>query len=247
LLTEAPMPSYLDLIVLAVIVISALLAMLRGFTREVMAILSWGAAAAAAIYLYPALVPKLADPGSPVFIAKETLRPYIAGASIFFIVLILVSIITIRMSDAILDSKIGALDRSLGFLFGLGRGVLLCAIAFIFLNWLAPDAVTGADKAAGVKKDWLANSKSLPLLKTASDQLLALLPDDPDGLISKFKKPKPAATEETPAPDSDAEPKDAPPTPSPAAPGAKPQAKPEPKADGGLDRNRLDSLTRGGR
>ncbi|MBB4196354.1 colicin V synthesis protein [Rhodoblastus sphagnicola] len=242
------MPSYLDLIVLAVIVISALLAMLRGFTREVMAILSWGAAAAAAIYLYPMLVPKLADPGSPIFVAKETLRPYLAGAGIFFVVLILVSIVTIRISDAILDSKIGALDRSLGFLFGLARGLLLCAIAFVFLNWLAPDAVNGTDK--GTKKDWLANSKSLPLLKTASDQILALLPDDPDGLISKFKKAKPAATEEAPAPDADAEPKDAPATPSPAAPAkpeAKPQAKPDAKSDAGADKNKLDSLMRGGR
>jgi len=227
------MPSYLDLIVLAVIVVSALLAMLRGFTREVMAILSWGAAAAAAIYFYPLVVPKLADAASPIFIAKETLRPYIAGAAIFFITLILVSIVTIRISDAILDSKIGALDRSLGFLFGLARGLLLCAIAFVFLQWLAPDAVNGADKSG--KKDWLVNSKTLPLLKTASAQLLALLPDDPDGLISRIKKAKPGA-EETPSQDADAEPKDAPATPSPPV-------KPEPKAD--ADKAKLDQLMRG--
>ncbi len=112
------MPSYLDLGLLAVVLVSALLATVRGFTREVMAIFSWGAAAAAAVYFYPLLVPKLADPASPVFIAKEALRPYAAGAAIFFIALIIVSFITIRISDAILNSKIGALDRSLGFLFG---------------------------------------------------------------------------------------------------------------------------------
>jgi membrane protein required for colicin V production len=231
------MPSYLDLIVLAVIVVSALLAMLRGFTREVMAILSWGAAAAAAIYFYPLLIPKLADAGSPIFVAKEALRPYIAGAGIFFVTLILVSIVTIRISDAILDSKIGALDRSLGFLFGLARGLVLCAIAFVFLNWLAPDAVSGADKT-GAKKDWLANSKTLPLLKTASAQLLALLPDDPDGLISKIKKAKPGA-DEAPPQESDGEPKDAPATPSPV--------KPEPKAksDAGVDKGGLDAKIRG--
>jgi len=235
------MPSYLDLIVLAVIVISALLAMLRGFTREVMAILSWGAAAASAVYLYPMVTPYLADSGSPVFIAKEALRPYIAGAAVFFITLILVSIVTIRISDAILDSKIGALDRSMGFLFGLARGLLLCAIAFVFLQWLAPDAVNGADKPGGVKKDWLANSRTLPLLRTASAQLLALLPDDPDGLISKIKKAKPGA-EEAPPQESDAEPKDAPATPSPVRPDAKPE--PKAKPDSG-DKARLDQLMRG--
>jgi membrane protein required for colicin V production len=233
------MPSYLDLIVLAVIVVSALLAMLRGFTREVMAIISWGAAAAAAVYLYPMVVPKLADPGSPIFVAKETLRPYLAGASIFFVVLILVSIVTIRISDAILDSRIGALDRSLGFLFGLARGVLLCAIAFVFLNWLAPDAVNASGQGDGAKKDWIANSRSLPLLKTASDELLALLPDDPEGLIGKLRKTKPAA-EEAPAPDADAEPKDAPATPSPPARPAKPEA-------ASPEKSQLDQLMRGGR
>jgi membrane protein required for colicin V production len=238
------MPSYLDLIVLAVIVISGLLAMLRGFTREVMAILSWGAAAAAAIYLYPLVIPYLADPASPVHIAKDALRPYIAGASVFFVVLILVSIITIRISDAILDSKIGALDRSLGFLFGLARGLLLCAIAFIFLNWLAPDAVNGADKT-GAKKDWIANSASIPLLKTASAQLLALLPDDPDGLIAKMKKAKPAG-EETPPQESD-EPKEAPATPSPSAKPVKPESKAAPAAKPNSDKSQLDNLMRGGR
>jgi membrane protein required for colicin V production len=230
------MPSYLDLIVLAVIVVSALLAMLRGFTREVMAILSWGAAAAAAIYFYPLLAPKLADAASPIFVAKEALRPYIAGAAIFFVTLILVSIVTIRISDAILDSKIGALDRSLGFLFGLARGLLLCAIAFVFLNWLAPDAVNGTDKSG--KKDWLANSKSLPLLKTASAQLLALLPDDPEGLISKLKKAKPGA-DEAPPQDAEGEPKDAPVTPSPVKP-EPPKAKPE-----AGDKAKLDQIMRG--
>ena len=51
------MPSYLDLGLLGVVLISALLAMLRGFTREVLAIASWGAAAIAAIYLHPLLLP----------------------------------------------------------------------------------------------------------------------------------------------------------------------------------------------
>ena len=82
--------------------------------------------------------------------------------------------ITIRLSDAILNSKIGALDRSLGFVFGAARGLLLCAIAFIFFNWLAPDAASAdAEFRWRLRNQWLANSKSLPLLKATSDQLLA--------------------------------------------------------------------------
>jgi membrane protein required for colicin V production len=240
------MPSYLDLGLLAVVLVSALLATVRGFTREVMAIFSWGAAAAAAVYFYPLLLPKLADPASPVFISKEALRPYAAGAAIFFVALIIVSFITIRISDAILDSKIGALDRSLGFLFGAVRGLLLCAIAFIFFNWLAPDAASptaGANgSSAALRNQWLANSRSLPLLKTISDQLLALLPDDPDGLLAKFKKPKlPATGEEAPPPETDSEPKAAPATPSPPAPPARP-GKPAAAPAAPDDKKTIDNL-----
>jgi membrane protein required for colicin V production len=233
------MPSYLDLGLLAVVLISALLAMLRGLTREVMAIVSWGVAAGAAVYFYPLLLPKLNDPASPVFIAKDALRPYVAGAAVFFVVLIVVSVITIRLSNAILDSKIGALDRSLGFVFGAARGLLLCAIAFIFFNWLAPD---GAESST-LRNQWFANSKSLPLLKSTGAQLLSLLPDDPDGLLAKFKKRKPG--DDAAPPDSE-EPKTAPATPSPPI---------RPKADAGKagattpadDKRKLDSLLKGGR
>jgi membrane protein required for colicin V production len=243
------MPSYLDLGLLGVVVVSALLAMLRGFTREIMAILSWGVAAAAAIYFYPLLVPKLADAASPIFIAKDALRPYIAGAAIFFLALILVSIVTIRISSAILDSKIGPLDRALGFAFGAVRGLLLCAIAFIFFNWLAPEATSAnADSSSALRNQWLANSRALPLLKATSDQLLALLPDDPDGIIAKLKKHKPGG-EDAPPPETDPEPKAAPVTPSPPA---RPKAQLAPPAAptapaASDDRHKLDSLVRGAR
>ena len=46
--------------------------------------------------------------------------------------------ITVRVSDMILDSRIGALDRTLGFLFGLGRGLIIVVVAFLFFTWLVP-------------------------------------------------------------------------------------------------------------
>ncbi len=89
--------------------------MLRGFTREVLAIASWGAAAAAAIYFYPFVLPYVKP-----YIAKDTVALAAAAAIVFFVTLIVVSIITVKVSDAILDSKVGPLDRSLGFVFGAG-------------------------------------------------------------------------------------------------------------------------------
>ena len=167
------MPSYLDLGVLAIILVSALLAMLRGFTREVLAIASWIAAAAAGAYLYPYLLPYVKP-----YISKEPWASIAAATAIFFVALVVVSIITVNLSDAILDSKVGALDRSLGFLFGVARGFVLCVIAYVFFSMLDP-----LDK----QPKWMQEAKSRPLLQSVGDDMTAMLPHD---LLSKIIKPK---------------------------------------------------------
>ncbi|MGP0061353.1 MAG: CvpA family protein [Beijerinckiaceae bacterium] len=194
------MPSYLDLGLIVIIFISALLAMLRGFTREVLAIASWGAAAVAAIYLYPLVLPYV-----PKSVSKEIIREAISAALVFFVVLIIASLITARISDAILDSKVGPLDRSLGFVFGAARGLLLCVIAFVFFSWLVPEKT---------QPEWVKSARMKPLLQATGDQLIAMLPDDPEGILAKLKKPKAAGTEEA-VPDSDIEQKPNPPAQKP--------------------------------
>ena len=187
------MPSYLDLGLIAVVLISAFLAMLRGFTREVLAIASWGAAAVAAIYLYPLVLPYVKP-----YIAKDVIALGVAAAAVFFVTLIAVSLITIKLSDAILDSKVGALDRSLGFLFGAVRGLLLCVIAFVFFNWLVP---------AQTQPGWVKTARMRPLLQVTGDQLMAASAGRPEGLLNKLKKPKSAGASEETVPDTDQEPK----------------------------------------
>src|SRR3954447_12983289 len=170
------MPSYLDLGLLAVVLISALLAMLRGFTREVLAIASWGAAAIAAVYLHPLLLPYVKP-----YISKDVVAMAAAAGIVFFVTLVLVSLITVRLSDAIRDSKVGALDRSLGFVFGAVRGVRLWVVALVVFGCLAP---------AKSQPDWVRAAGVRPILQTPGDQLLAVLPDDPEGLLNKLKKNK---------------------------------------------------------
>ncbi|RYC32922.1 CvpA family protein [Lichenibacterium minor] len=183
------MPSYLDLALLGIVVISALLSMVRGFAREVLAIASWGAAAVAAYLLYPRVMPYLEH-----YIAKDTVRMIAAIAIVFFTTLVLVSIVTVKLSDAILDSRIGALDRTLGFAFGAARGFLLGVVAFLFFNWLVP---------AKSQPDWVLNAKAKPLLVASGNQIVSLLPDDADALMKRFKRDKGATGDEAPA-DTDA-------------------------------------------
>ena len=182
------MPSYLDLGLIVIILVSALLSMVRGFTREVLAIGSWAAAAAAAYFFYPNLVPYV----SP-YIHKEPLPAVISAAVIFFVALIIVSILTVRISDAILDSKVGALDRSLGFLFGAARGFLLGVVAFAIFNWLV------AEKQ---QPEWVKEAKTRPILMETAGRVIAMLPDDAEHTIEGWwKKTKTTAAPAEEAPD----------------------------------------------
>ena len=183
------MPSYLDLALIAVVLVSAFLSMVRGFTREVLAIFSWVAAAAAAYYFHPMLVPAFVD-NIGFFKSKPDYAKYASATAIFFGALIVVSLITVKISDMILDSKIGALDRSLGFLFGAGRGYLLCVIAFIFFAWLVPPTK---------QPDGVRQAKSRVVLENTGEWLQALLPQDMDSYLSQILKKRPKGGEQEPS------------------------------------------------
>ena len=153
-----------DGIVIGVVLFSAVLAMVRGFSREVLSIASWAGSVAAAYYLYPMLVPYVKNYTSDDRIA-------LAGSAgiIFIVALIVISFITSRIADFIIDSRIGALDRTLGFLFGAARGLLLLVVAVAFWNWLID---------VRQRPDWVNNSKSKPFLDSLVLKLEAVLPTD---------------------------------------------------------------------
>ena len=173
------MPSYLDLAVLGIVLVSALLSMMRGFSREVLAIASWAAAAAAAYYFYPLVVPYLAP-----YIHKDVIAQAVAAAIVFFVTLIIVSLFTVRLSDAILDSKIGALDRTLGFVFGVARGFLLAVVAFAIFNWLVSEKQ---------QPEWVKNARTRPILTETADRIVALLPEDAATTIDGWIKSRASA------------------------------------------------------
>ena len=176
---------YLDIFLIVVMLISGLLAMVRGFMREVMSIAGWAAAALAALYAFPRLLPL----ATQYFASwNEWVIKAIVLGSVFLATLIIVSVITVRISDKILDSRIGALDRTLGFLFGLGRGLIIVVVAFVFFNWLVPQKS---------QPDSVKNAKSRVVLQGTGDWLMSLLPEDPENTILKRFKKRPS-DEDTP-------------------------------------------------
>lgn len=155
----------LDGILIGITLVSAMLAMIRGFSREVLAVVSWIAAAAAAFFLYPLIMPFALQ-----YTSSETLAAIGSAAVIFLITLIVVSYITMRIADFIIDSRIGVLDRTLGFIFGAARGILIMVVAVQFLNWLIPTD----------QPTWIAQAKSKPILDSLGNTLVSLLPEDAD-------------------------------------------------------------------
>lgn len=169
----------LDILLLVVMLISGLLAMIRGFMREILSIAAWAIAALVTLYTFSSALPIAQG-----YFSSNTVATAVTIGVIFVATLLIVSIITVRISDLVLDSRVGALDRTLGFLFGLGRGLLIVVVAYLFFDWLVPDRSQPA---------WISGAKSKVVLKSTGDWLKGMLPDDPEStILQKLKRPKPA-------------------------------------------------------
>ena len=178
----------LDFILIGVMLVSALLAMIRGFMREILSIAAWVIAAVATLYAYSRLLPY-----AKTYFNNDIIAAGAVIGGTFLGTLLIVSIITVRFSDMVLDSRVGALDRTLGFLFGLARGLIIVVVAFLFFAWLVPPRT---------QPSWVANAKSRVVLQSTGDWLISMLPDDPEStILRRLKRPK----------QDEGEPQDAPP------------------------------------
>jgi membrane protein required for colicin V production len=172
----------LDIVLIVVMLVSGLLAMVRGFMREVLSITAWVLAAAATLYSYGKLIPYAKQ-----YFNSDIVAAVAVVGGVFLITLLIVSVLTVRISDMVLDSRVGALDRTLGFLFGLGRGLVIVVIAYMFFDWLVPDRS---------KPEWVLHAKSKVVLGSAGDWIKAQLPDDPEStILKKLKRPPPEDTD----------------------------------------------------
>ncbi len=126
----------IDGVVALVIVLSAVLAYSRGLVRELLAIAGWIGAAILA-YVFAAQVQPLVKelPVVGKFLTDSCELSIIAAFAVVFAVgLVIAALFTPFLSGAVQRSALGGVDQGLGFLFGVIRGVLLIAVAFIVYN-----------------------------------------------------------------------------------------------------------------
>ena len=160
-LTAVPF-SFTDGLVVGIILLSGLFAFFRGFVREALAIGTWIGAAFAALYGF-----KYARPIARQFITVERIADVTAAAVLFITALIVLSIISGPISRRVQASALSALDRSLGFLFGLARGAVIVCLALLVVNWAIPK---------DQRPDWITSARTLPAIETGAQWLLNLLP-----------------------------------------------------------------------
>jgi membrane protein required for colicin V production len=155
--------SFVDVLVVLVILASMGYAIYRGFVQETLSVFAWAAAAFATLYFAPAAAPFLRERISP-----HWLGVLLAYAGIFLVVLIPLSFISYRFAQGVKNSPVGAVDRSLGAAFGFIRGLVVIGMAYLVFSMVIP---------VRHQPGWISSARTLPLIQGSSDVLLSLIPD----------------------------------------------------------------------
>ena len=133
--------TYVDGGVAFVVIVSAIMAYARGFTREVLAIAGWLIAAAVAAFLTPMVEPLIRQvPAVGEFLASScVISVIVAFTLVMAFALLVLAVFTPVVSGWVLDSALAPLDRVLGFVFGVARAALLVVAAYLLYGALVGD------------------------------------------------------------------------------------------------------------
>jgi membrane protein required for colicin V production len=140
----------LDLFVVVVVLLSTLLALFRGMSREALMLLAWLGAAAAAWLGWPQVAPLL-EP----YIADPTIRTVAAIAIAFIVPLIVLLILAGMIASIIENSFLAPVDRLLGVVFGALRGAVLVLVTYFVLLFVFPPPDTPSWIREAVTRPWL--------------------------------------------------------------------------------------------
>lgn len=172
----------IDGVVAGVVVISAILAYSRGLVREILAIVGWAVAAVVAFVF--------AADAEPLIKEIPVLRDLIGTscelsilssfAAVFGVALIVVAVFTPIFAGAVQRSAIGGIDQGLGFLFGVARGALLVAVAFILYDRIVPE-----DQGMAM----VTESKSRQIMASTQAKLEEMIPTEaPQWIVGKYSE-----------------------------------------------------------
>ena len=171
-----PIVNGLDIGIGILLLVSAVLAYVRGLVQEVLSVAGWIGATFATVYGFPYL-----KPFARQLTGIDIVADFGAGIVIFVVSLVLLSLFTRRISKVVKDSALGAVDRSLGFLFGLARGALIVVVAYIGLGMVYPE---------DEQPKWIHQARSMELIAPGASWLAALIPENLSAITGADDKAK---------------------------------------------------------
>ena len=151
--------NWADWAILAVVIVSSLISLLRGFVREALSLVSWAVAFFIAVALHMQMVEVLAP-----LVDKPYLRDILAYVLLFTGALVLGSLATHLIAEVVKRSGLSGTDRLLGMIFGTTRGMIVVLAALVLL----PSLLTGIEN-----DQWWQESILIPeflLMKDWSEQ-----------------------------------------------------------------------------
>ena len=160
----------LDVVFLIITGISALVGIARGMTKELLSLAGWVLAAVAVFYMVPLL-----DPIMQKYIASKILSSVVSGMLILIIFCIIWILTVDKISSVVRSSKLSALDRILGFAFGMARGIIIVILIAMMITTLIPGES---------KKGVFAESKFFNEAAECAEPLIAMVPQS---WIDQFK------------------------------------------------------------
>ena len=153
-----------DLFILAILLGSTLIGVLRGFIREAVSVAFWILAIWAAWKMGPVIEPHLGG-----LLADPTIAPWVGRLVVLILVLLLGWVVGMLLSYFTRAMGLGPLDRVIGLFFGILRGLVLMGLVVI-----------GGELLHMNQEEWWARSKMIPYGETVGDWLRAMVGEKGD-------------------------------------------------------------------
>jgi membrane protein required for colicin V production len=161
--------NWADYTILAVLGLSVLMGLWRGFIGEVLALAVWACAFWVAWLFGPALAERFS-----ASISTPSVRILLAYALCFIAVLIAGAIVTFLMRKLVEGSGLSGSDRLLGMVFGLVRGLALVVLVVLLMGF-----------TPFPRDPWWSESRLLPSFENGARWLGARLPAE----VARYLEP----------------------------------------------------------
>ncbi|HBQ22774.1 MAG TPA: hypothetical protein DHV03_02540 [Alphaproteobacteria bacterium] len=160
-----------DVILAAIMLLSGLLAFIRGFIREALGLVALALAIMVTVATHDAATSFVSQYLSPIEVAEVA-----AGLGVFIISWFVFAVILRQVGKLLAEVAPGIINRSLGFAFGLLRGLVIVAVIYLVFDKVLP----GDEQ----KPDWISAARFKPMVEATSDYIAQYLPKSADAFLA---------------------------------------------------------------